>query len=75
MAKSMWANEFCATMRKPYTSPSAFAVEFSLHEVFLAASGNAVGITDGSSVADREPTNDAEGNQFVKETDIWDEQW
>lgn len=71
----MWANEFPVTMRKPYTSPSAFAVEFGLHDMFLAASGNASGITDGSSIADREPTNDAEGNQFVKGTDVWDEQW
>ena len=62
-------------MRKPYTSPSAFVVEFKLCETVMTGSGTSVGITDGSSVGDREVTNDDEANQFVKGSDVWDKEW
>ena len=61
-------------LRKHYITPSALVVVLGLNEGLLT-SGRSVGLSNGDSVSDRQPTNDNVDNQFVKSYNLLDDEW
>lgn len=61
-------------LRKHYITPSALVVVFGLNEGLLT-SGSSVGLSNGDSVSDHQPTNDNVDNQFVKSHNQLDDEW
>ncbi len=71
----MWVNNIDAMLRKHYITPSALVVVLGLNEGLLT-SGSSVGLSNGDSVCDHQPTNDNTDNQFVKShSNQWDDEW
>lgn len=71
----MWVNNIDTMLRKHYIAPSALVVVLGLNEGLLT-SGSSVGLSNGDSVSDHQPTNDNDDNQFVKShSNQWDDEW
>lgn len=70
----MWVDNIDAMLRKHYITPSALVVVLGLNEGLLT-SGSSVGLSNGDSVSDHQPTNDNVDNQFVKSYNQLDDEW
>ena len=70
----MLVNNMDMMLRKHYITPSALVVVFGLNEGLLT-SGSSVGLSNGDSVSDHQPTNDNVDNQFVKSHNQLDDEW
>lgn len=70
----MLVNNMDTMLRKHYTAPSALVVMLGLNEGLLT-SGSSVGLSNGDSVSDHQPTNDNVDNQFVKSHSQLDDEW
>ena len=70
----MLVNNIDAMLRKHYITPSALVVVLGLNEGLLT-SGSSVGLSNGDSVSDHQPTNDNVDNQFVKSHNQLDDEW
>ena len=70
----MWVNNIDTMLRKHYIAPSALVVVLGLNEGLLT-SGSSVGLYNGDSVSDHQPTNDNVDNQFVKSHNQLDDEW
>ncbi len=70
----MLVNNMDMMLRKHYITPSALVVVLGLNEGLLT-SGSSVGLSNGDSVSDHQPTNDNVDNQFVKSHNQLDDEW
>lgn len=70
----MLVNNMDMMLRKHYITPSALVVMLGLNEGLLT-SGSSVGLSNGDSVSDHQPTNDNVDNQFVKSHNQLDDEW
>lgn len=70
----MLVNNMDMMLRKHYITPSALVVVLGLNEGLLT-SGSSVGLSNGDSVSDYQPTNDNVDNQFVKSYNQLDDEW
>lgn len=70
----MLVNNMDMMLRKHYITPSALVVVLGLNEGLLT-SGSSVGLSNGDSVSDHQPTNDNTDNQFVKSHNQLDDEW
>lgn len=70
----MLVNNMDTMSRKRYITPSALVVMLGLNEGLLT-SGSSVGLSNGDSVSDHQPTNDNVDNQFVKSHSQLDDEW
>ena len=70
----MLVNNMDTMFRKHYITPSALVVVLGLNEGLLT-SGSSVGLSNGDSVSDHQPTNDNVDNQFVKSHNQLDDEW
>ena len=70
----MLVNNMDMMLRKHYITPSALVVVLGLNEGLLT-SGSSVGLSNGDSVSDHQPTNDNVDNQFVKSHSQLDDEW
>ena len=70
----MLVNNMDMMLRKHYITPSALVVVLGLNEG-LVTSGSSVGLSNGDSVSDHQPTNDNVDNQFVKSHNQLDDEW
>ena len=70
----MLVNNMDTMLRKRYITPSALVVVLGLNEGLLT-SGSSVGLSNGDSVSDHQPTNDNVDNQFVKSHSQLDDEW
>lgn len=70
----MLVNNMDMMLRKHYITPSALVVMLGLNEGLLT-SGSSVGLSNGDSVSDHQPTNDNVDNQFVKSHSQLDDEW
>ena len=70
----MLVNNMDMRLRKHYITPSVLVVVLGLNEGLLT-SGSSVGLSNGDSVSDHQPTNDNVDNQFVKSYNQLDDEW
>lgn len=70
----MLVNNMDMMLRRHYITPSALVVVLGLNEGLLT-SGSSVGLSNGDSVSDHQPTNDNVDNQFVKSHSQLDDEW
>lgn len=70
----MLVNNMDMMLRRHYITPSALVVVLGLNEGLLT-SGSSVGLSNGDSVSDHQPTNDNVDNQFVKSHNQLDDEW
>lgn len=74
MAGSLSGNNLDLIMKKLYTAPSVIVVVLCSCDGLLTGS-DAIGPSDGDSVANRQATSDDADNQFVKSCNQWDKEW